>query len=219
MTKTKVNNATTSRPNDRPRRWGDALRLPWAEAQGYLRTPFHGGRIASWNLVTSHCPNLRRLTQVAKRLPHVAACFSLRTRIVYNRSIPSPRYVVEEHFPQPAWLAMSLNNATTRRPNDRPRRWGGDALRLPWAEAQGYVRTPFYGGRIAGWNLVTSHCPNRLTPLPIPVRRLSRRQNFTDHSNRRRIAGIKRCRQFNPSWAGLRTDVESEYSLGSRANR
>jgi hypothetical protein len=25
-----------------------------------------------------------------------------------------------------------------------------------WAEAQGYVRTPFHGGRIAGWKLVNS---------------------------------------------------------------
>jgi hypothetical protein len=31
-----------------------------------------------------------------------------------------------------------------------------------WAEAQGYVRTPFHGGRIAGWKLV-----NSLTKIPI----------------------------------------------------
>jgi hypothetical protein len=71
------------------------LALPWTEAHGYVRTPYHGGRIPGWKLVTSHYPNLRRLTQAAKRLPHVAACFSLRTRITSDRPIATPRYVVE----------------------------------------------------------------------------------------------------------------------------
>jgi len=47
-------------------------------------------------------------------------------------------------------------------PPGRAPRWNG----LRWAyhglKAQGYVRTPFHGGRVAGWKLV-----NSLTKIPI----------------------------------------------------
>jgi hypothetical protein len=51
--------------------------------------------------------------------------------------------------------------AESRHPNVHPPRWNGVTLCLPWAEAQGYVRTPFHGGRIARWKLV-----NSLTKIP-----------------------------------------------------
>ena len=38
-----------------------------------------------------------------------------------------------------------------------------------WAEAQGYVRTPFHGGRVAGWkpvNSLTTKIPIKSTDRP-----------------------------------------------------
>ena len=43
-----------------------------------------------------------------------------------------------------------------RRLKVHPRGWNGVTSRLPGTEAHGYVRTPFHGGRSAGWKVVNS---------------------------------------------------------------
>jgi len=64
---------------------------PWLRADAVSRRAHRGLETRN----KAHHPHLRRLTRAAKRLPHVAACFSLRTGIADNGSIATPRYVVE----------------------------------------------------------------------------------------------------------------------------
>ncbi len=100
----------------------------WAEAQGYVRTPFHGGRIAGWKLVNS-------LTQIRIRLGARAANVVSVVNVVSVTSLSPLKSAAKTHDAEGITaISRWLSEAT---PPARARDQGADpaGIAATWRDA------------------------------------------------------------------------------------